>query len=101
MRKKANAAEAFVCNLHEPIVSDPQFRKDAAQKSESQIQTELRPLVIQYLENYFSECGYKDAKGKAHKSFYWEGQEGRFGKIRETTSGRRNIVEKPQAPFSN
>jgi hypothetical protein len=34
--------------------------------------------------------GYKDNIGKAHKSFYWEGQEGKIGKERATIFGARN-----------
>lgn len=93
MRKKSVKAINFVANLHEFVVSDPQFRKNTVTVSEAQIQAELRPLIIRYLENYFSGLGYKDAVAKANRSFYWEGQEGTFGKIRETTFGSRNYPD--------
>ncbi len=31
--------------------------------------------------------------GKAHRSFYWEGQEGKYGKERATTFGARNYPD--------
>ena len=99
MRKKSSKAIAFVNELHQFIVGDPQFRRDTKTKSESQIQAEIRPLIIRYLENHFASTGFKDAVAKAHKSFYWEGQEGSFGKLRETTFGSRNypdfIIQEP------
>jgi len=101
MKKKSSKAIEFVTGLHKFVVSDPQFRKNTKTKSETQIQAEIRPLIIRYLENYFLGLGYKDAVGKANKSFYWEGQEGSFGKVRETTFGSRNypdfIVQEPYA----
>ena len=62
--------------MNDYIVNHPQFRKNTFGKNEVRIQTEIRPLIIEYLTNYFNEKGYKDFIGKAHKSFYWEGQEG-------------------------
>ena len=58
-----------------------------------EIQTEIRPLIIQYLEKYFAAAGFKDAIAKANKSFYWEGQEGEYGKTRKTTFGARNYPD--------
>lgn len=85
--------------LHKFIVSHPQFRKKTAHKSETQIQTEIRPLILRYLENYFRKGGFKDPVAKAIKSFYWEGQERSFGKNRNTTFGSRNypdfIIQEP------
>ena len=99
MRKKSKKAGEFVNGLHEFIVSDPQFRMKTAGKSETQIQTEIRPLILRYLENYFAARGFKDPVAKANKSFYWEGQEGSFGTTRNTTFGSRNypdfIIQKP------
>ena len=85
MRKKTKALRLFLDNLHKAIISNPQFRKDVSQKTEVQIQAELRPVIISYLESYFKVQGYKDYIKKAHNSFYWEGQEGRY-------KGKRNII---------
>jgi hypothetical protein len=93
MKKKTTKVTKFIEGLHEHIIGDPQFRKNTATKSESQIQTEIRPLIITYLKKYFKEAGYKDTEAKAHKSFYWEGQEGRYGKARATTFGSRNYPD--------
>ena len=99
MKKKTAALIKFINGLHEFIISNPQFRKDTKNKSEVFIQAEIRPLIIQYLENYFKSKGYKDHSLKANKSFYWEGQEGSFGKKRAMTFASRNypdfIIKKP------
>ena len=93
MKKKTAKATKFIHDLHEFIVGDPQFRKDTRSRPETQIQTKIRPLIIQYLEKYFQDEGYKDFTGKANKSFYWEGQEGRYGNQREPTFGARNYPD--------
>ena len=101
MKKKSKKAAAFVSELHEFVVSHPQFRRKTAGKNETQIQTEIRPLILRYLENYFSALGYRDSVAKANKSFYWEGQEGSFGPNRKTTFGSRNYPDFIiKAPYS-
>lgn len=82
MRKKTAKLVSFVEGLHEFIITHPQFRKQPQRKSEVAIQTEIRPLIIRYLEEHFEAAGYTDAVAKANKSFYWEGQEGRYGRER-------------------
>ena len=57
------------------------------------IQAEIRPIIIGYLEDYFDKAGYKDSIAKANKSFYWEGQEGRYGKERGLIFGTRNYPD--------
>ncbi len=93
MKRKTKKAVEFIEYLHSFIISNPQFRKNVKDKSEVQIQTELRPLLVRYLEEYFRGAGYKDAIAKANKSFYWEGQEGRYGKGRKKTFGSRNYPD--------
>ncbi len=43
MKKKSSSVVRFIENLHKFIIENPQFRKDTQNKSETQIQTELRP----------------------------------------------------------
>jgi len=93
MRKKTTKVGKFIEGLHDFLVAHPQFRRQTAGKTEVQIQTEIRPLIIQYLEKHFAAAGYKDYVAKANKSFYWEGQEGQYGKARETTFGARNYPD--------
>lgn len=93
MKKKTAKVANFLEGLHQHIVGNPQFRRDTRAKSESQAQTEIRPLIISYLQKYFGEAGYKDTEAKAIKSFYWEGQEGKYGKERSTTFGSRNYPD--------
>lgn len=93
MKKKTAKVSKFLEGLHEYIVGNPQFRHDTKTKSESQVQTEIRPLIIAYLQKYFGEAGYKDTEAKAIKSFYWEGQEGKYGKERKKTFGSRNYPD--------
>ena len=55
MRKKTARLVEFMDGLHKYLVTNPQFRKNTATKSEVQIQTEIRPLIIRYLEKYFEK----------------------------------------------
>lgn len=93
MRKKTSKVTKFIEDLHNYIICHPQFRKKTSEKTELQIQAEIRPIILQFLEGYFAMQGYKDAINKAHKSFYWEGQEGKYGKDRATTFGARNYPD--------
>ena len=93
MKKKTIKVTKFIDGLHKFIVGNPQFRYNTSEKSETQIQAEIRPLILSYLEKYFSEYGYKDAVRKANNSFYWEGQEGKYGQERATTFGARNYPD--------
>jgi hypothetical protein len=93
MKKKSAKVLEFIEGMHEFIVSNPQFRRDTRTKSEVQVQTEIRPLIIRYLEEYFKKEGYKDVVAKANKSFYWEGQEGEYGKQKAATFGSRNYPD--------
>jgi len=93
MKKKSSSVVRFIENLHDFIINDPQLRKNTQSKTETQIQAELRPILLHYLEKSFAQAGYKDAVAKANKSFYWEGQEGQYGKERETTFGSRNYPD--------
>jgi hypothetical protein len=93
MKKKSAKVKKFIEDMHEYITNNPQFRRDTRTKSETQVQAEIRPLIIQYLEKYFEKGGYKDVVAKANKSFYWEGQEGQYGKARATTFGSRNYPD--------
>jgi hypothetical protein len=93
MKKKTTPLIDFMEGLHDFIVNNPQFRKDTSLKSEVQLQTEIRPLIIRYLEKYFKEKGYKDYTAKANQSFYWEGQEGRFGLDHASIFGSRNYPD--------
>jgi hypothetical protein len=99
MKVKSKNLVNFISDLNQYIVSHPQFRKDTSSKSESVIQGEIRPLILNFLEKYFEKEGYKDFVAKANKSFYWEGQEGKYGKGRALTFASRNypdfIITKP------
>lgn len=93
MKKKTTQVVDFIRGLHDYIISNPQFRRNTRGKSEVQVQTELRPLIISYLENHFASLGYKDAVAKANRSFYWESQEGRYGREREAIFGSRGYPD--------
>ena len=99
MKGKSAKLIAFIEDLHKSIVNSPHFRKLTKGKTEKQIQVEIRPLIIRYLERYFEELGYKDGAAKAKKAFYWEGQEGTHGKPKEKLFSARNypdfIITKP------
>lgn len=99
MRKKTKQVVEFLDDMHDYITKSPLLRSDTSKKTESQMQAEIRPIIINFLTKYFRELGYKDDEAKAHASFYWEGQEGTFGQERALTFGARNypdfIVTKP------
>ena len=93
MKKKSAKLTKFLEDLHEFITSSAQFRKNTKNKTEAQIQTEIRPLIINYLKQYYKDAGYKDPVARANRAFYWEGQEGRYGKERISTFGSRNYPD--------
>ena len=55
MKAKTKRLIGFIEGLHEFVVHHPQFRKHTDGKSETAIQAEIRPIIIQYLEKYFKE----------------------------------------------
>ena len=67
MKRKTEGCTKLLSDLHNFIVSDRQFRRDTKTKPEKAIQTEIRPLIINFLEKYFKEVGYNDSTAKAHK----------------------------------
>jgi len=93
MKKKTSEVISFIEGLHKYVTTHPQFRKKTNGKSETHIQAEIRPLIIGFLEGRFKNAGYKDFVAKANKSFYWEGQEGQYGKARPSTFGTRNYPD--------
>jgi len=93
MKKKTKNVVNFIEGLHNYIINDRSFRKNTSTKSEVEIQREIRPLILDYLEEYFKNKGYKDYKKKAYSSFYWEGQEGNFEKERVPLFGSKNYPD--------
>ena len=93
MKNKSKKLIAFIDDLHKFITNNAQFRRSTVGKSEKQIQTEIRPLIIRYLERYFEELGCKDCAKKANEVFYWEGQEGDYEKSEEKLFGARNYPD--------
>ena len=89
MKKKTKKVSQFLDGLHNYIINHHHLRKDTSGKSETAIQTEIRPIIVDYLRKHFKTVGYKDPEAKANASFYWEGQEGSFGKQRALTFGSR------------
>ena len=69
MKVKSKEFIEFVNNLHDYIVKNPQFRKDTSNKSESVIQGEIRPLIVQYLEKYFEKKDLKISLQKQTNHF--------------------------------
>lgn len=93
LKKKTNSLLFFIDGLHSHIVCNRQFRKITLSKTEKEIQTEIRPLIIDYLKEFFRNAGYIDFDAKANKSFYWEGEEGIFGNERALIFGSRNYPD--------
>jgi hypothetical protein len=99
LKRKSKEIEAFVDGLHKHIISDKTFRKMTLGKSEVQIQGEIRPIILDYLKKWFKKSGVVDYENKAHKSFYWEGQESRHEGANVSVFGAYNypdfIIKKP------
>ena len=100
MKKKTKQVTEFIDGLCSAITSSPLLRKNTVgDKTEQQMQTEIRPIILRYLERHFEAAGFKDPEAKAHESFYWEGQEGKYGRKRNQTFAARNypdfIITKP------
>jgi hypothetical protein len=99
MKNKSTKLEGFIKGLHNHIVNDRTFRKKTNGKTEVQIQTEIRPVIVDYLKRWYQNEGYVDFERKAHNSFYWEGQEGRNKDPRNSAFGAFNypdfIIKEP------
>ncbi len=93
MKAKTQKAISFLKELHEYIIKHPLYRKRTKDKTEQQIQTEIRPIIISFLENFFKKQGIVDYVSKAHQSFYWEGEEGRYGFERTKLFSSRNYPD--------
>lgn len=99
MKRKSARVVEFIDGLHDYIINDRSLRKNTNGKSEVQIQTELRPIILNYLKKWFKSEGVVDYENKAHKSFYWEGQESRHKGANVPVFGAYNypdfIIKKP------
>jgi hypothetical protein len=93
MKAKTKKLREFFYNLHQSIVNNPNLSKNIKNKPEKEIQGEVRFLIINYLKNYYREIGYKDWEARANKSFYWEGQDGKYGKERQPLFSSKNYPD--------
>jgi len=76
------------------------IQKSHIKKSEQAVQTEIRPIIISFLEKHFREAGYVDYVAKANNGFYWEGQEGGHTVRRKQIFASRNYPDFIiQAPY--
>jgi len=100
LKKKTAKLRQFLDDLSAFIEKHPQFRKVTAKKSEQAVQTEIRPIIISFLEKFFREAGYVDYVAKANNGFYWEGQEGGHTASRKQIFASRNYPDFIiQAPY--
>ena len=53
MRQKSKKATEFIQSLHLHLVKSPLLRKNVQNKTEQQIQTELRPIMFEYMKKHF------------------------------------------------
>ena len=65
----------FIQELHKHIVRSPLLRQKVQNKNESQIQTELRPIIFNYMVKHFQNQNWKNPEKGAKNAFFWEGQE--------------------------
>lgn len=57
MRKKTKQVLEFLDGMHDYITKSPLLRSDTSKKTESQMQAEIRPIIINFLTKYFRELG--------------------------------------------
>ncbi len=73
MKKKTSQVVSFIEGMHSFITKHPQFRLNTKDKSETQIQAEIRPIIVCYLEDYFkntvSQLKEKEILVKMWKDF--------------------------------
>ena len=50
-------------------------------------------MILNFLKKQFRNRGLKSYESRAHESFYWEGQEGNFGKARDPVFASRNYPD--------
>ena len=93
MKPKTQKSIKFIEELHLHIVGSPLLRKNVQNKNESQIQTELRPIIFDYMVKHFQNQNWKNPESGAKKYFYWEGQEGRHTKIKTESFASRNYPD--------
>lgn len=93
MKKKTAGAIKFIEKLFLDISTHPLLRQDTRRYSEADIQREMRPFIIESLQEYWKGEKFKDYKRKANASFYWEGQEGNFNLQRTPTFGSKNYPD--------
>lgn len=93
MKNKSKNVINFMNGLHEYITKSPLLRKNTGLKTESEIQSEIRPVIISYLTKYFQDKGNKNPEAKAFKSFYWEGEEGRKEFVKHPTFSSKNYAD--------
>ena len=85
MKRKSSKAVDFIEGLHKHITNHPTLRKNTSGKSEVRIQTEIRPIILEYLTKWFANDGVRSPESKAYKSFYWEAEESRNRTSKNTT----------------
>ena len=93
MRRKSKKSTEFIQSLHNHLKNHLLLRKKVQNKTEHQMQTEIRHILFEYMKEYFKKEGWNNPEKGAQKYFYWEGQEGRFDRVRNKTFASRNYPD--------
>ena len=93
MKAKTSKSKEFIEGHHKHLIGSPLLRKNVQTKSESQIQTELRPIIFNYMVKYFENKNWKNPESGAKKYFYWEGQEGKYTNLKTESFASRNYPD--------
>ena len=72
VKPKSQKSINFIQELHKHIVRSHFLRQKVQYKNESQIQTELRPIIFNYMVKHFQNQNWKNPENGAKKYFYWE-----------------------------
>jgi hypothetical protein len=93
MKPKTQKLINFIEKLHEHIVRSPLLRKKVQNKNESQIQTELRPIIFEYMIKHFQNQNWQNPVNGATKYLYWEGEERKYTNMKTESFASRNYPD--------
>jgi len=93
MKKKTQKAISFIEELHKHLTGSPLLRDESQGRDERQIQTEIRPIIFDYMKEYFKKKNRKNPVRVADEKFYWESQESEYKNLKIETFASKNYPD--------
>jgi len=94
MKKKSPKVVQFIEGLHGFLTLHKGYLSSNIETREA-----IGRLIVKYLEDYFSEAGFKDVISKAHDAFYWQGRQLHYDNDQSPVFGERKypdfIIDEP------